>query len=117
MRDYLIGDGKWKSRLRYFMARCALWKRAAKKWRAKSFEWQRAYTKSSGEEIRLSGKWAEAEATATNRKKFLIQCNNIMPVCPECGENLKTWENLAENKTIRVGHARGCKFDEELKDE
>ena len=57
---------------------------------------------------------AEAETTAIRCKEFLRRCNSIMPVCPICKGNLKTWENLAENKTIRIGHVDGCELDCEI---
>ena len=56
-------------------------------------------------------------ATATRLRGLLRECNNIMPACPKCNGNLKTWQNLMENKTIRVGHAEDCELAKELADD
>lgn len=54
---------------------------------------------------------------AASRLELLRECNNIMPTCPKCKGNLKTWSKIDENKTIRVGHNDGCKLAEELGDD
>lgn len=53
----------------------------------------------------------------TRLVELLKQCNNIMPACPKCKGNLRTWERLAYNETTRVGHAEGCKLAKELGDD
>ena len=54
---------------------------------------------------------------AASRLELLRRCNNIMPTCPECKGNLRTWSKIDENKTIRVGHADDCELAKELGDE
>ena len=51
---------------------------------------------------------------ADGRLELLRECNNIMPTCPKCKGNLRTWSKIDENKTIRVGHADDCEIAEEL---
>ena len=54
---------------------------------------------------------------ATRQSKLLRECNNIMPTCPKCKGNLRTWEKIDENKTIRIGHADNCELAKELGNE
>ena len=61
--------------------------------------------------------YKQAEALAASRLELLRECNNIMPACPKCKGNLRTWEKIDENKTIRIGHADNCELAKELGDD
>ena len=67
--------------------------------------------------VKAIDQYEELKATATHLRELLRECNSIMPACPKCKGNLKTWENLSENKTIRVGHADDCELAKELADD
>ncbi len=47
-------------------------------------------------------------------RELLRQCNVIMPTCPFCKGNLRTWHRIAYNESIRIGHTDGCELAMEL---
>ena len=65
---------------------------------------------------RMAG-WEYKYNQAEKYLKLLRQCNNIMPTCPICKGNLKTWERLAYNESKIIGHADDCKLAKALDNE
>ena len=63
---------------------------------------------------RLINKRDELQAKVTTLEKLLRRCNEIMPACPCCKGNLRTWHKIDENQTIRIGHADGCELAKKL---
>ena len=59
----------------------------------------------------------DLQALAAKRKELLRRCNEIMPTCPCCKGNLRTWERIAYNESKRIGHADDCELAKELGDD